>query len=145
MAENPNSINFSFINIKTEQFVTFEENFDKSKEIKLNTNLSFGLNSEDKIFSISTKFTFEINNKPFVSIQLSCFFEIDKNNWESLITNGVIFFPKDFVAHMAMLTVGTSRGVLHAKTEGTIFNEFVLPTINVVDMIKEPISFDLNS
>ena len=43
-----------------------------------------------------------------------------------------------------MITVGTLRGVLHAKTENTEFNEFFLPTINVTDLIKEDIRFNLD-
>ena len=30
-------------------------------------------------------------------------------------------FPKGFVAHLAMITVGTLRGVLHTKTEEYCF------------------------
>ena len=35
------------------------------------------------------------------------------------------------------MTIGTTRGILHAKTEGTCFNKYVLPTINVTEIIKE--------
>ena len=45
--------------------------------------------------------------------------------------------------HLSVITVGTARGVLHAKTENTPFNKFVLPTINVTELVKEDVSFDL--
>ncbi len=36
-----------------------------------------------------------------------------------------------------MLCVGTARGILHAKTEGTAFNDFILPAINVEELVEE--------
>lgn len=59
------------------------------------------------------------------------------------VTNTLVI-PKGFLRHLAMLTVGTSRGILHAKTEGTCFNKYVLPTINVTLIIKEDATFNFN-
>jgi hypothetical protein len=44
-----------------------------------------------------------------------------------------------------MLTVGTARGVLHAKTENTKYNRYVLPTINVASMIKNDAVFNFGN
>ena len=38
-----------------------------------------------------------------------------------------------------MIAVGTARGILHAKTEATKFNQFLIPPINVVELIKDDI------
>jgi hypothetical protein len=51
--------------------------------------------------------------------------------------------PKGFLAHLAMISVGTARGILHCKTENTIFNNFVLPLVNVASMIPEDEQFEL--
>jgi hypothetical protein len=56
---------------------------------------------------------------------------------------GKITFPQNFVCHMAMLTVGTSRGILHSKTENTIFNSYILPTTNVKEIISSDVWFDI--
>jgi len=37
------------------------------------------------------------------------------------------------------LTVGTVRGILHTKTEGTNFNGFVIPTINVTELVTSDV------
>ncbi|TDE46702.1 hypothetical protein E0I26_01055 [Flavobacterium rhamnosiphilum] len=142
MAENNVNINFNLLKIKTDQFALFEENHVENGKINLNTSMSFGLNLEDKAFSISIKFTFEIKKKPFMTTQVSCFFQIENTTWESLKVNDKIILPKGFVAHMAMITVGTSRGILHSKTEGTIFNKYILPTLNVAEMVPEDVVFD---
>jgi hypothetical protein len=143
MADNNVNINFSLLKIETSQFAIFEENFEKSEVVNLNTNLSFGLNSLDKVFLITPKYTFETDNKPFMAIQISCYFKIEDATWESFKNKTKIIFPKDFVAHMAMITVGTSRGVLHSKTEGTVFNHYILPPLNVAEMVGEDVVFDV--
>ena len=142
MADSNAIINFNLLKIKTDQFAIFEENFNKSEVVNLNTNLSFGLNSEDKVFLVTPKYTFEMDGKPFMTIQISCFFKIEEATWNSFKKKKQIVFPKDFVAHMAMITVGTSRGILHTKTEGTAFNDYILPPLNVAEMVVEDITFD---
>jgi hypothetical protein len=142
MAENNVNIKFNLLKIKTDQFALLEENYVENSKINLNTSMSFGLNIEDKAFSISVKFTFETKKKPFMTTQVSCFFQIENTAWESFKVNDKIILPKGFVAHMAMITVGTSRGILHSKTEGTIFNIYILPTLNVAEMIPEDVVFD---
>jgi len=142
MIKNDNAISFSLSEIKTDQFAIFEENYTENAEISLGTNLTFGLNKEENIFLISAKYTFEIRSKPFLAIQATCFFTIDDSAIKTFRNEDKIIFPKSFVAHMAMITVGTSRGILHTKTEGTPFNKYILPTIDVAKMIPDDVIFD---
>jgi hypothetical protein len=48
------------------------------------------------------------------------------------------------MSHFGVITVGTARGVLHSKTDGSIFNDLILPTINLTEIIKDDIIFDLD-
>jgi hypothetical protein len=143
MSDSNKKINFSLLKIKTEQFAVFEDDFDKREVINLKTNLTFGLNVEDKVFAVTPKYTFENNGKPFIALQISCFFKIDNITWKGFTDKKQIIFPKEFTAHIAMITVGTSRGILHTKTEGTPFNEYLLPPLNVAEMIGEDLVFDI--
>jgi hypothetical protein len=136
-------INFDLVKISTEQFAVFKENFHSEGKIKLNTSLTFGLNTEEKIFVVTPNYIFECDDKPMIIIQVNCFFKIEEQAWTSFVKGKKISFPKKFVAHMTMITVGTSRGILHTKTENTIFNEFVLPTLNVAAMIEKNVDFDI--
>ena len=140
--ENNFNIGFSLFQIVTEQFALFEENYSEKNKINLGTDLTFGLNKENKVFIVTAKFTFEMKKKPFMTIQVSCFFEINDKNWIEFIESDKITFPKPFVSHMAMLTVGTTRGILHNKTENTIFNNYILPTTNVAEIIADDVRFD---
>jgi len=52
--------------------------------------------------------------------------------------------PKGFLTHLTVLTIGTARGVLHTKLEKTGFEKYLLPTLNISDLIKEDMTFDNN-
>lgn len=80
--------------------------------------------------------------KVFIKIQVSCHFKIEENDWNSFATENKLVVPKGFLAHLAMITTGTTRGVLFAKTEGTQFSKYIIPTINVEEMIKNDAVFN---
>jgi len=138
------SIGFALKSIKTEQFATFEENYSKKKEVNLNTDLEFKINKEHKEIGVYTTFTFMHSKKTFIKLEVSCHFDISPDAWNSFLDKDTITFPKGFISHLAMLTVGTSRGVLHSKTTGTEFNQYILPTLNIGEMITTDIDFDFN-
>jgi hypothetical protein len=89
--------------------------------------------------------SFESNKNRFLSIEASCQFKITEDAWSNFLDQdtNTLKVSKGFLSHLAVLTIGTTRGILHAKTEGTCFNKYVLPTINVTEIIKE--DFDLDS
>jgi len=73
----------------------------------------------------------------FLIIEVSCEFDISSEFWKEFDNKDKVRIPKGFMAHLAMITVGTTRGILHSKTENTKFNEFILPTLNITEMITE--------
>lgn len=87
-------------------------------------------------------FEFMQGKKIFLKIQVSCHFKIEEGSWNQFIQENKLIIPKSFLAHIAMITTGTTRGVLFAKTESTQFSKFIVPTLNVVELIKEDASFD---
>lgn len=135
-------IGFKLVQIKTDQFALFEENFIEGEKVNLTTSINFGLDSETRVLVVVPKFTFEINEKPFITIQIRCYFEIEDKAFNSFIVDKNTIIPKHFICHASMHAVGTARGVLHSKTEGTPFNSFVLPPVNVDDMIPEDVVFE---
>ncbi|TXK79447.1 hypothetical protein [Mesonia sp. K4-1] len=140
-------IGFVLRGLKTEQFATFEEHYKANSKAKINldTRLEYNFDKGNRLIGTFTTFTFQQNNKVFLKLSVSCHFSIDSESFESFCEADIIIFPKGFMAHLAMITVSSGRGVLHAKTEGTVFNKFLLPTIDVTQLVKEDISFDLES
>ena len=113
------------------------------KETSLGTELQFKLDQNNKQIAVFLGFEFLQGKKVFLKIQVSCHFKIEESSWNSLIQENKLIVPKGFLAHLAMITTGTSRGVLFAKTEATPFSTFIIPTWNVGEMIKEDVLFDI--
>ncbi|NBW34803.1 MAG: hypothetical protein EBR30_07245 [Cytophagia bacterium] len=135
-------VEFSIVKVITEQFAIIEKAFAETEEINLNTNLRFAIDRDERVVVVYVLFKFEQKDIPFLMVEVSCRFLISTNSWTAFIKDDVnTVIPKEFLTHLGMITVGTARGVLHTKTEGTGFNDFILPTINVVDMVKDDVSF----
>jgi hypothetical protein len=144
MKKENKQVGFTLKGIKTEQFAIIEENYVSKKETGLGTELQFKLDQTYKQIAVFLGFEFMQGKKIFLKIQVSCHFKIEDNSWHSFIKENKLIVPKDFLAHLAMITTGTSRGVLFAKTEATQFSKFIVPALNVVEMIKEDASFDID-
>ena len=138
------AIEFALIGIKTEQFVVFEENFEPKKKVELAGGFSFKIKRKEKQLGVFVTFQFDQNKQAFIKLEVSCHFSIKEEAWNKFITEDQIIFPEGFVQHLCMLSVGTARGILHAKTEGTMFNSFLLPTMNITNFVRSELKFEIN-
>lgn len=145
--EKKKEIGFKLIHIKTEQFALLEDNYAANKPINITTSLEFKSNNEARMVGSFVDFTFELEKKLIIKIQVSCHFKIQNDSWKSFTkeATSAIIIPKGFLAHLAMLTIGTTRGVLFAKTEGTPFAEIIIPTIDVTTIVKKDAKFEINN
>lgn len=145
--ENKEQISFVLRSITTEQFAIIESAFDKSKEkVELSNGLRFGFNIDKRVISVLLSVNFSQDKGPFLLLEIGCFFEIIKEHWDQLYNAelGIIKLPLPLASHLVVLSMGTLRGALHAKVENTAFNMFMLPTINVTEMVKEDVIIKTN-
>lgn len=144
MEPGSNSIvQFSLVKVTTEQFAIVEEAYMDGAPISLDTGIRFAIDRNNNLVTVNSQFKFEQSGIPFLKVEVSTHFLIESQSWKAFFRDDdTAVIPKGFMIHLAMITVGTARGVLHTKTEGTRFNEFILPTINVMEMIKEDGLFD---
>ena len=142
--ENIKPIGFQLDGITTEQFAVIEDAYDKTnKEANLTISLNFGLNTEERFIASFVKVQFEQNNKAFLVTEVANHFKINEAFWQEFNkAKEHIVLPRGFAAHLVILTVGTLRGILHCKTENTEFNKYILPTINVMELIESDVELD---
>ncbi len=137
---------FSLRHIKTVQFAIIEENCNNYKGGNFTTRLNFGIDKKNRMVEARVLFRFEeMPGNPFLIIEAACHFEVKEEAWASFISEDrkEVVIPCGFAQHLLVLTIGTVRGILHAKTEGTLYNQFVLPTINVAEMLTADVTFDI--
>lgn len=140
--KNKEQISFGLRSITTEQFAIIESAFDKSNQnVELENGLRFGFNIEKRLVSVLISVSFSQDKSPFLLLEIGCYFEIIQEHWNKLYNAdlGEIKLPLALASHLVVLSMGTLRGVLHAKVENTAFNMFLLPTINVTELVKQDV------
>lgn len=141
MKKNNTPVSFMLTNIKTLEFACFEDLVPKEDRfVKVNLNVGFLVQSWDNAKLACVPEVTLFNKKtPFVKIKVACEFAIKPDDWGKLQNkkNHSIILPKGFADHLLVLSVGTLRGVLHAKTEGTACGKYPLPTMDVSKIIEE--------
>ncbi|MDZ7898735.1 MAG: hypothetical protein U5N85_12050 [Arcicella sp.] len=145
MEKEDKTIGFEITQIATEQFAIITEVFQEGKDVQINHELNFGIDKINKRMLVrKTARYHHIDSSPFMIITVSCQFSISNNDWQYLenIETDEIIIPRTFAIHLTMLTVGTLRGILHAKTENTQFNRYIFPPFNVEKLIPNILSFD---
>lgn len=137
------NISFALAKITTEQFAIIKDDIS-DRTIQLESNLRFAATEEKKLVGVFAKFSFLSKQIPFMVIECGCHFKIKKESWDQLTDkkNSCITIPKNILQHLSVITVGTTRGVLHSKTEQTKLNHLFLPTINIKEIINEDHSFN---
>lgn len=136
---------FRLFSVNTEEFATFQEVEQIEDKIDLKTGLSYAIDDEGHAVKCIVRLQYESSDKIFILLQVSCEFEIEPKAWSNWKKKKEAIFaiPKEFAKHLAVITIGTARGVFHSKTENTIFNKYLIPTINVANFVTEDIVIEI--
>ncbi len=74
-------------------------------------------------------------------LSVFCEFAIFPEDWNACMADGMITIPKQTMEYFVVQTIGTSRGILHCKTEGTMMGNIILPSFDVSNTIQEDYKF----
>jgi len=142
---NSRQVNFALVQITTEQLDLSMDLFNEEQPVTMSAGLDFGIQSSQNLLKVLFKTTFHQESAPFITIEAGCIFAIDPDSWNLFCDEeeGYFTLPKNFAAHLATLTSGTARGILHSRTEHTAMNRFFIPVTNIEAMIPEKISLQL--
>jgi hypothetical protein len=137
-------VTFNLKGISTDEFATIKECYKEEENVQIETGYGFEIDPVHYTVAVQFSILFKCKDSPFIVLKLTCSFDVDKESFDALLDNksGKYVIPKGFLTHLTVLTVGTARGVLHAKLEKTGFEKYMLPTLNVSDLIKEDLIFD---
>ena len=136
-------IGFRMNRIRVDQFAILTDSIPP-EDLSLGFAISFGV--APSIHEVCTTVRFDISHaeSPLLILELSCFFEIREEDWNKFKQDNKVIIPKGLLAHFGVHTIGTARGILHCKTEGTPLNAFILPPINVSERITEDIIIEID-
>lgn len=132
------TIPFRIRQIKTQQFAIFPDKLE-GKDVMIGAEFEFGINKDVSDIRCITKISYTQNENLILTAEVQCFFETSKEAIQEIDEQGKI--EVGFLRYLATISTGTVRGIIHAKTEGTILNPIILPPLNLVDIIKEDLVF----
>lgn len=138
-------VGFYLANINTEQFAILIKELGNVPELSLNIDINFGIDANTNMIGCFVHINYFQNGQVAMVIEVKCEFQIEQEAWSSFIKPVRKFkVSKGFLQHLAIISVGTTRGILHAKTEKTEYNHYPLPTINVSEKLTTDQVFDLD-
>lgn len=135
-------IRFKMLRIVTEQFAILKDVLP-SNDISVDSNIGIKYTENAKNVIVELAISYTSEQEQVMLLKISCTFAIHEEDWKSLISDGKVTVPKTVLDYFLSQTVGTARGILHCKTEGTIFNSLILPSMNVSGILKEDMVVEL--
>lgn len=135
------SIPYRIKGIRTIQFALFPENFVNGKGVEINSSFTFGHTPGLESVRCISSFTFLQDDKILLIAEIHTMFDISPEGREQL--KEIKKIPVDFLRYMATIATGTARGIIHAKSEGTVLNSIILPPINLIETIKEDLQLKI--
>lgn len=129
------SIPYKIQQIKTLQFATFPEKFINGEKVQTAASFNFAYNPSSSSIRCTATINFMQHEELLLTTEVQCFFNIAPESIEQLQKEQEI--PVGFLQYMGTITTGTVRGIIHARTEGTVLNSIVLPPLNLTDAITE--------
>lgn len=143
------AIKFALAGITTEEYAELPEHFPEPKQPQVGIKLRKGLlcNDEKRMIGMAAKFEFLNEDQVFLILEIVCHFKLDPAYWDSVkdVEANTITLDKGLLTHFLVLTVGTARGVLHAKKPRELYN-LMLPAFDVSQEFEKnevlPLSID---
>lgn len=138
-------VTFNLKGISTDEFATIKECYKEEENVQIETGYGYEIDPDNYTVAVRFSILFKCIDSPFIVLKLTCSFDVEKESFDALFDSesGKYVIPKGFLTHLTVLTVGTARGVLHAKLEKTGFEKYLLPTLNVSDLFNEDMVFEL--
>lgn len=142
MSKENKQIQFALQNIKIEQFAIISDEIKANKAIQLNNNINFEVSKDSKVVNTRILISFRQGDKTILVLETVTSFVIEINSWQSLKKSNSIIIPRSFLMHLAAVAFGTTRGILHAKTQDTALENFILPLTNFDEIIKTDLKIE---
>lgn len=136
-------IRFRMAKISVDQFAILA---DKAPSEGVSYSVGFGFNVAANASRLACIFTieFSFSEKPILKLSITCEFDIHEDDWNYRITDGVLSISKEDLGFFANQTVGAARGILFCKTENSDFRDYILPPINLTDILDEDLAINLS-
>lgn len=126
-----------------EQFAIVSDMAVKQTEVVVATSTSFKYADAGRLIACVMRFEFKHTGQTLMILQLCCEFVVNGADLEQFKSGQTLEIPKSLLEFFASQVVGTARGVIVCKTEGTNLSNIVLPTMDITKLFSKGISIPL--
>lgn len=127
-------IRFRMCRINVNQFALLVDRMPE--QMGMNLEIEYLIEEEHKMVACRISETFKDGEEKIMILKITCEYAIHPEDWDAMSENGKIILTQEAMEIFAAQAVGTSRGVLFCKTEGTCMNGICLPPVNVREIIQ---------
>ncbi len=135
-------VRFRMLKINVVQFAILANGPVKNFHVETRTELKHTL--DGSAVAVDMTFSFLSHESKIMILQVSCEFGIHPDDLKELTSENKVIIPKNVIDYFIAQTVGTARGILHCKTEGTPFNGIIIPPLNVTGIIDADMVINLS-
>lgn len=137
-------IPFRISSLKVENFSITGYIPDENVPFEVRTSYEFGVSTELHLVNSKLTYTYLQSDAELLSMTLNSIFEVKKEEFEEMLVGDVFTLEPFFLRYICTINVGAARGEIHARCEqvGSPLAEVVLPPINLIEALPEPIKIN---
>lgn len=130
---------FKMQKIKVDQFAILTDT-NPTGRIELKSDFETRAAKDSPIVTMSMRANLLAENASLLeTLLLTCEFAIHPDDFKEMIHDDMMVIPASLISHMAMHVVGTARGILFCKNEGSCLSNLILPQVNVAAVFKDDV------
>lgn len=140
-------IGYRILNIQINQFATFPiptEMGLSMSELSLNSSFSYGISPEERVFTCKLEILVGCKKSPIIKIETQASYLLHEDYYKDLIIGREFLMPVLDVENFTSILYGASRGILLCKLEDTELRSFILPPLNLHQIITHPLCIELD-
>jgi hypothetical protein len=125
--------------ITTEQFALRPILPEGGEELLIHSQVRFGITHDPQEIACGFYYSMEVRGTPAITLDVVCEFIFSSASWKNLHINGRLKLSTGFAQELSIITSGVARGILHAKTENTKFNQYPITLFRPEQLVDEDV------
>jgi len=138
-------IPFRIVGLKVEDFSITGPTPKEDDPFEVRTSYEFGVSPEPHLVNAKLTYTYRQSDTVLLTMTLNSIFEVKQEAFDEMLIDNIFTLEPSFLQYICTINVGAARGEIHARCEqaGSPIAEVVLPPINLVDALPEPIKITI--
>lgn len=129
------TIPYKIEKIETTQFAIFPDKVVNGAEVSIEVNSGFSFGDDLSPLKNVTSVQYKQGDALILVLEIVCYYALSDDGQEALRKVGKI--PADFLRYIGSFSIGIARGVIHARTDGTVLSPIILPPVNLNETIDK--------